>query len=100
MNSAAPTLAVLAAIAIRLAWRNRHWLRRSPSDWNAMRESLGYGAQPDRLARQIKALRRRRTWRERLTGVIDWDLERRRLGYGVTLEGEYEAKPDRAMRRP
>jgi hypothetical protein len=38
----------------------------------------------------VKPPRRWRTWRERLTGRIDFDAERRFLGYGVTLEGEYE----------
>lgn len=69
MSSALPTLGVLAAIAGRLAWSNRHWLRRRPTDWNAVRESLGYRAQSNRVAREGKPPARRRSWRERLTGV-------------------------------
>lgn len=83
-------------------WRYRHnlpWQWRRPTDWNAVRESLGYEAQPDRLVNQAKPPRRQRTWRERLTGRIDWDAERRWLGYGVTLEGEYLPLTDRSVRR-
>jgi hypothetical protein len=90
MSSAVPTLTALASIAISLGWRNRRWLRGPPTDWNAVRESFGYEAQPDRPVREVKPPRRWRTWRERLTGRIDFDAERRFLGYGVTLEGEYE----------
>jgi hypothetical protein len=90
MSSAIPTLTALAGMAISLAWRNRRYLHGPLTDWNAVRESFGYEAQPDRPVHPLKLPRRRRTWREWLTGRIDFDAERRFLGYGVTLEGEYE----------
>ena len=59
-------------------WRYRHnlpWQWRRPTDWNAVRESLGYEAQPDRLVRSQAAAAAANLARA-ADGAIDWDAER------------------------
>ena len=91
-----PWLPVLLAAAAGLLARRetRDWLRAKPTDWNAVRESLGYEAQPDRPVRPLPE-----PYRERLLGfwplATDWDAERRRLGYGRTVDGSYRVISDR-----
>lgn len=78
-----------------LAWRNRRWFRRKPTDWTALKRGLGYDDAPRPIS--LNASKRptgAQPYRmRRLLGVYplytrDWVEVQRRLGYGRVLEGE------------
>ena len=96
-----PWLPILLAVSIGALTRRdtREWLRARPTDWNAVRESLGYCAAPDRPLRKLPAAPQRK-----LLGfwplATDWDRVRREYGDGRTVEGDCRVLPDRPESSP
>lgn len=96
MSGTEQELAALGGLAIGLAWRNRDWLFHKPTDWNDVRERMGYEARPDAAPPPKPLPEPKQRW---LLGfwarAVDWDAERRRLGYSMTID----ARPVRGSKR-